>query len=224
MGISPCTYPGCADQHGDPVLTSLGMCEPCQRRFTRLLGWLVMDWVNLTTNLPLPAARGRQERRTADKVFGHPAEWASDMAAQIATSLNWTHDALADHLGDTPPPHLGVAERARVRAAWTYLECRIDRLAASGFGGDTAVEMRDLHGLVRSRLGLTRPRQLLPTPCPSCELRTLFRALDVQRRSEGHESYDSIDCGSCGHTIREEHYPFYTRVVLDTLLASDTAA
>jgi hypothetical protein len=44
----------------------------------------------------------------------------------------------------------------------------------------------------------------------------LFRAVDVGR--------DVIDCGHCGHTIREEHYPFYTRVVLDTLLASDHAA
>ncbi|MEV6555889.1 hypothetical protein AB0M22_09245 [Nocardia sp. NPDC051756] len=216
MGISPCTYPGCADLHGDPVLTSLGMCEPCQRRFTRLLGWLVMDWVHLSTNLPTPARRPQERIARGRQVFGHPAEWASDTSALIAGVLNEHHDALAEHLGDTRPPLPATAENVRVRAAWDYLECRIDRLAASSFGGDAAVDIRDLHGQIRSRLGLTRPRQLLPTPCPVCELRTLFRAVDVGR--------DVIDCGNCGHAIQEQHYPFYTRVVLDTLLASDHAA
>ncbi|BAD56356.1 hypothetical protein IU414_06490 [Nocardia farcinica] len=216
MSISPCTFPGCRDSAGDPALTSLGMCDPCQSQFSRLLGWLTMDWVNLTTTLPTPARRAQERVSRGRQVFGHPAEWASDTAAQIAAVLNETHDALADHLTETPPPHPGVGERYRVRAAWTYLECRIDRLAAAPFGGDVAVEMRDLHGQIRSRLGLTRPRQLLPTPCPSCELRTLFRSVDV--------GADSIDCGSCGHIIREEHYPFYTRMVLDTLLSSERAA
>lgn len=208
--ISPCTYPKCSGSNGDPQLTSLGMCELCQRRFARLLGWLVMDWVNISATLPIPAARGRQERHSTTKVFGHPAEWASDTAAEIAAVLNATHEALADHLGQTPPPHPGTVERVRVRAAWDYLECRIPQLAEYAGGEDAAIEMRDLHGKVRSRLGLTRPRQLLPTPCPACELRTLLRSVDAYN--------DSIECGSCGHVIREEHYPFYTRMVLDTIL------
>lgn len=209
MGISPCKYPKCADIHGDPQLTSLGMCEPCQRRFARLLGWLVMDWVNIATTLPTPARRA-QERRVTQVVYGHPAEWASDTAAEIGAILNESHDSLAEHLGETPPPHPGITEHLRVRAAWDYLECRIPQLAASDFAGDVAVDMRDLHGKVRSQLGLTRPRQLLPTPCPACELRTLYRSIDIR--------FDSIDCGHCGHVIREEHYPFYTRMVLDTIL------
>ncbi|WP_405137556.1 hypothetical protein [Nocardia sp. NBC_01388] len=210
--IGPCTFPNCADHHGAPYLTSLGMCEPCQARFARTLGWLVMDWVGIHTALPMPARRGRQERRTAQKVFGHPAEWASDTAAEIGAVLNETHDSLAEYLGETPPPHPGITERLRVRAAWNYLECRIDKLALTDFGGDAATEMRDLHNQVRSRLGLTRPRQLLPTPCPVCELRTLFRSIDIGR--------DYIECGGCGHVIGEEHYPFYTRMVLDTILDS----
>ena len=216
MGISPCKYPGCRDSNGEPYLTSLGMCEPCQRRFARLLGWLVMDWVNITTEMPTPARRAREILADPTRVYGHPAEWASDTAAEIATVLNGTHDTLADLLGDTPPPHPGIAERLRVRSAWCYLECRIPQLAAADFGGDMAEEMKDLHGKIRSSLGLTRPRKLLPTPCPSCELRTLFRTLDAH--------CDSIDCGNCGHVIREEHYPFYTRVVLDTLLEQGVAA
>ncbi len=212
--IRPCTYPKCSDMNGDPELTSDGMCPRCQKRFGRLLGWLVMDWVHIHTTMPTPARRGQQERRTAQKVFGHPAEWASDTAAEIAEVLNATHDSLADHLGQTPPPHPGITESNRVRAAWNYLECRISELALTDFGADAAIEMRDLHNQTRSRLGLTRPRQLLPTPCPACELRTLFRSIDFRR--------DYIECGSCNHVIREEHYPFYTRMVLDTIL--DNAA
>jgi hypothetical protein len=214
--IRPCTFPKCADRAGDAELTSEGMCPRCQKRFARLLGWLVMDWVHLSQELPTPARRGSGERTSAQKVFGHPAEWASDTAAEIAAVLNTTHDALADHLGSSPAPHPGVAERARVRAAWTFLECRIPQLALYGGGGDAAVEFRDLHHKVRSRLGLTRPRQLLPTPCPSCELRTLFRSIDAYN--------DSIECGNCGHTIREAHYPFYTRLVVESILSDSDAA
>jgi hypothetical protein len=214
MGVSPCKYPKCADLNGDPELTHDGMCHRCQKRFARLLGWLVMDWVYLATNLPTPAQRAQERVTRGRQVFGHPAEWASDTLAEIGATLNWTHDALADHLGETPPPHPGITETHRVRTAWNYLECRIDRLALTGFAADAAIEMRDLHGLVRSRLGLTRPRQLLPTPCPACELRTLFRMVDFRR--------DFIECGNCNHIIREEHYPFYTRMVLDTIL--DNAA
>ena len=63
---------------------------------------------------------------------------------------------------------------------------------------------------IRTRLGLTRQKQTLPTPCPACELRTLSRTIDFRS--------DFIDCENCGHIIREEHYPFYTRMVLDTIL------
>jgi Zn ribbon nucleic-acid-binding protein len=187
------------------------MCHRCQKRFARLLGWVVMDWVQLYTNLPTPAHRGQQERRTTQKVFGHPAEWASDTLADIAAVLNATHDGLAEHLGQSPAP-TSMSEAVRIRRAWEFLECRIPQLALYSGGQDAAIEIHDLHGSIRSRLGLTRPRQILPTPCPACELRgVLFRSIDVQ--------HDSIECGGCGHVIREEHYPFYTRMVLEEAAA-----
>ncbi|MFJ4653884.1 hypothetical protein ACIP5Y_21685 [Nocardia sp. NPDC088792] len=213
--IRPCTYPNCGGRDSDPALTGLGMCEHCQAQFARLLGRLVVDWVNLATNLPTPAQRAR-ERRSSQQVYGHPAEWASDTAAEIATVLNETHDALADYLIQSPAPHPGTGELVRVRAAWNFLECRIPDLAMYPGGEDAAIEMIDLHGKIRSRLGLNRARQILPTPCPSCELRTLFRSVDAHT--------DSIECGACGHVIREDHYPFYTRLVLDTILSSEPAA
>lgn len=216
MGIRPCTYPNCGGKDRDPELTNLGMCEPCQHRFARLLGWLVMDWVHLSTQLPTPSHGRKEERRTVNRVYGHPAEWASDTVADIAAVLNATHDGLAESLSQKPAPGM-PSELSRVRNAWNYLECRIPELALYAGGEDAALEMRDLHGQIRSRLGLTRPRQILPTPCPSCELRgVLFRSIDRHT--------DSIDCGACGHVIREEHYPFYTRVVLDTLLSEGVAA
>jgi Zn ribbon nucleic-acid-binding protein len=210
MTARPCVYPKCGAPNGDPELTSDGVCQSCQRRFTRLLGWLVMDWVNIHATLPTPARRNQQERRNVQQSFGHPAEWASDTAADIAAVLNEAHDGLADHLRESPAPNPAVAEQYRVRAAWNYLECRIPELSRTDFAYDIAAEMLDLHGRIRSRLGLTRPRQILPTPCPACELRTLYRTIDIRR--------DYIECGSCGHVIREEHYPFYTRMVLDLII------
>ncbi|MBF6133494.1 hypothetical protein IU501_10835 [Nocardia otitidiscaviarum] len=210
MTISPCKYPRCADHNGDPELTGDGMCDRCQRRFARLLARLTVDWVNLHAHLPTPPARRQAVRIAPERVYGHPAEWASDTAARIAVVLNETHDALADHLGETPPPHPGVTEHRRVRAAWYYLECRVPELALYPGGGDIAAEWLELHNQIRARLGLTQPRQLLPTPCPACELRTLERTVSPYN--------DSIECGACGHLIREEHYPFYARVVLDTIL------
>ncbi|MFE3051587.1 hypothetical protein [Nocardia sp. NPDC059236] len=191
------------------------MCEPCQRRLARLLGWLVLDWVNLATHLPTAVARLQAIRSSSERVYGHPAEWASDMSAEIAAKLNGAHDALADHLGETPPPHPGVTEHRRIRAAWTYLECRIPELALYDETGDITAELVELHNKIRARLGLTRPRQLLPTPCPACELRTLYRTVA--------QYSDSVECGHCGHVIREAHYSFYARVVLDTIL-DNTAA
>lgn len=207
--IRPCCYPRCGGRDTDPVLTSLGMCERCQTRLARTLGWVVMDWVHIHIHLPTPA-RGDRVRRSTQQVFGHPAEWASDTADQIAAVLGWTHDALADHLGDTPPPHPGTAELRRVRAAWNYLECRIPQLALSDFAADVAIELGELHRQIRVRLGMALPRQVLPTPCPACELRTLVRWMDIGR--------DQIECGNCGHAIDEKHYPFYARVVLDTII------
>ncbi|EOM78051.1 hypothetical protein DW322_11200 [Rhodococcus rhodnii] len=210
MTVRPCRHPRCDRDHGNPALTELGMCDPCQRHLHRLLGWLVLDWVNLARNLPTPTAPAGTDHRATRHTYGHPAEWASDTARSIADTLNEIHDALADHLGETPPPHPTVTDRIRVRAAWRYLEPRIHLLSATDWATDTVTELSDLHRKIRSRLGHTIPRTALPTPCPSCELRTLTRSQSPNR--------DAIECGACGWHIPDTDYQRYARIVLDTLV------
>lgn len=214
----PCVYPGCTDLDGNPRITTEGICVTvhhgrtggCQKRFRRDWRNIIIDWTHLHQQLPEPlaAVAGRGSRGTRD--YGHPAEWASDASAEIATLVNNWHDDLADYLGATPPPHPGTTELVRVRAAWNFIDPRIPDLSRQEWVGDTITEIRELHGKIRSRLGLTRPRLVLPAPCPRCELLTLVRSVDRYR--------DQIDCEHCGHVIRDDHYDFYTRLLLDTLV------
>lgn len=154
--------------------------------------------------------------RTGTREYGHPAEWASDKAALIATILNDTHDSLADALGNEPPPHPYTSEHIRIRAAYTYLTDHHTQLCRQDWAYDTAVEIRDQHRQIRNRLGQTRPRIILPAPCPRCEQSTLVRTIDYRR--------DQIDCEECGHTITGDHYEFYTRLLLDTFTPSKKPA
>lgn len=215
----PCRYPGCQDPedpHGNPRMTTENICtslgrngtdQGCQQRFRRDIRYLVTDWVQLQA-LPAPIRRPDNKIRRTTREYGHPAEWASDKAAHIAAILNDTHDALADALGHEPPPHPGTSEKVRVRAAWTYLAAHHNQLCRQYWVCDTAIEIRDQHRQIRSRLGQNRPRIILPTPCPRCEHFTLVRTIDYRR--------DQIDCGNCNHTITGDHYGFYTRLLLGT--------
>lgn len=186
------------------------MCQPCQRRFQKLLEWLVRDWLTLRQDMPTPVKRGTTTRTSATKTYGHPAEWASDTAAAIVTKLNDLHDALADHLKSPPPPHPGTTESGRIKAAWNYLRHRIPQLALYDETGDLTTELTDLHRTIRNSLGYNRHRETLPVPCPNCELKTVTRTADPYD--------DHITCENCGFTITEERYPFFVRMVLDTLI------
>lgn len=173
------------------------------------LYWLILDWINLTTNLPTPARRGPASRSAPTREYGHPAEWASDTAALIATTLHGWHEALAEHLNETPPPPDSTSETSRVVAAWHYLEPRTQALLDYA-GDDAAGEIRELHNRIRSTLGHNRPRHILPTPCVSCGLRTLTRAAGI-----GH---DFVLCEACGHTIRDADYPELVRTALNSII------
>lgn len=214
MSIAPCIYPGCVDHHGDLRLTSLGMCEQCQRRYRRVLWWLVLDWVHLATTMAAPLRTATAGRPTTGRVYGHPAEWASDTATQVADRLNDLHDDLSDHLHETPPPNPYVRDASRVRAAWSYLECRVDRLATHPAATDLALEVIELHGRIRARLGHTRPCYTLPLNCPDCELRTVVRTIDPGQ--------DLVSCQNCGWFTREENYGLFARMIIDAMIDEDT--
>lgn len=185
-------------------------------RFRLTLYRLVLDWIHLTTAFPSPLATGSSAgRRATSRIYGHPAEWASDTAALIATTLNGWHDTLADHLHETPPPPPSAPERVRILAAWRYLEPRVEQLLALTDTADdpaASTEIGELHHRIRWQLGHTRPRHTLPIPCPNtdCGLKTLQRTTGVGQ--------DMVVCAVCGYTVKDAHYPLLIRITLDTLI------
>lgn len=199
-------------------------------KLRRTLYWLALDWINLTTTLPTPPKR-EQMRRSNTREYGHPAEWASDTAADIADKFTSWHDMLAEERGERRPitgiivgssqkrrefytrVERAQDERRRVIAAWKYLEPRCEQLVELVDYEDLQ-ELPELHHRVRAVLGHYMPKYTLPIPCPSdeCGLRTLVRVQGVGQ--------DFISCDSCGYTIKEVHYPLLVRMTLDAFLSA----
>lgn len=205
MSVRPCVYPGCDRDNGDPELTDLGVCEHCQRRLRRCLENLVTYWAFIHTDMPAPAHRDAGSRHGRSTSFGHPAEWASDMADEIAAKLNWTHDVLADNLGDNPPPHDHAREAIRIRAAWRYLEPRIDRLSLLADADHICIELVDLASKVRGALGQTRARVWLKgVPCMQCGTAALTMV-----------DADLVECGGCLWTTTHERFGLLARHAID---------
>lgn len=182
-----------------------------EHRLQLHLYWLTLDWLTLATTFPMPARRTTAGRAAPTREYGHPAEWASDTAALIAHTLHGWHEALAEHLHETPPPTTDTAESTRVTAAWHYLNPRTAALLDYA-GEDAADEIRELHNKIRTTLGHTRPRYVLPTPCITCGLRTLTRTAAMSGQA------DFILCEACGHTIRDTDYPQLIRSALNTII------
>lgn len=177
---------------------------------------LALDWAYLRIVMP-KTPRGDDVRRSGSQDYGHPAEWASDTAASIATILSSWHDLMAEHRNERRPPT--GAEAVRVRAAWKYLDPRCAELMQL-VEDEALQEIPALHGYIRCVLGVTDPKYVLPLPCPNddCGLRTLMRTVSVRN--------DYIACGSCGYTIQEAYYPLLVRMALDTVIdasANNTA-
>jgi len=209
-GQNPCVYPNCRDIDGNPELTDQTICPKCRRAFRGLIPRIVKQYALLRLDLPTPAATGGTRVKTSPEP-GHPAEWASDTARDIAAKLNETEDALRDHVGLIPAPHPFTSEPGRVEHAYRTLTAHFDALCDSPGAATAAQELHDLHRSIRTRLGETSPRQHLPTPCPDCGLLTLSRFV-------GFDRSDRITCGNCRCVIRAEHYELYVRGVLTDLL------
>lgn len=211
MTQAPCVYPRCDDgtEEHEPRLTFNVVCNPCRKRFGKVLDWLREDYVVIKTGLPSPARRpgdGSKHQSPKAKSFGHPAEWPSDRAALIADQLNELEHDLREHLGDGAAVHPRVEEAHRVKLAHEYLTRHFDALCRHPAIEDYAANLIEIHSQNRSRLGLTRLVQKLPTPCPQCSVAALVR------------SVGSIDCVECGYNVPEDKYPLLTRIVLDDLI------
>lgn len=176
------------------------------RRDFYLLG---VDWVHLHTWLPTPPRK--EGRQSKVREYGHPAEWASDTAAEIAALFTSWHDMLADHRSETPPPK--GSEKTRVVAAWKYLEPRFDQLVTL-VDREALDEVHELHQKISNVLGLNNPPQRLDFPCPNsseCEnVASLDRIQGIGR--------DFISCGFCNYTVPEDLYPLLVRCALDAVI------
>jgi len=174
---------------------------------------LALDWIHLHTQLPTPAHT--QGRRAKTQEYGHPAQWASDKAAQIADLFHEWHDLMAEHRNETPPPPPTSAEKIRVTRAWKYLEPRIEQLVTI-VEAEALKEIPQLHHQIRNALGLNKPHEILPMPCPNshCGLKTMCRTINV--------GTDTIRCATCGYTVHDDpdgrNYQWLIRVCLDTLI------
>ena len=206
---------------------------------TRLRGVLyelTMDWIFLNEQLPIPSSAGGQ-RSSNVRVYGHPAEWASDQCRRIADVLWSWHDAVAEHRGETRPrPIVGRAgtrgrrEQQVIVDAWKYLEPRIEEILTERvplsrmclpapwlwewmFEDDAFGELFDLRRTIKFRTAQARPKYVLPLPCPSseCGMRALERVFGMKDRP------DFIVCSVCGYTVNAENYSFLVRTLVDTL-------
>lgn len=203
------------------------------RSLRRVLYQLTLDWIHLHDALPQPTGGGGRSSNV--KVYGHPAEWASDQCAQIVDLLWGWHDLVAEKRGETRPVPVLVAGRRREEralvAAWRYLEPRVEWMLEQGrwcrpsevpvpwriyfdwlIEDEAMSELFSLHREIRTRTGGNRLRYVLPIPCPVSECG--MRALE---RTAGMQGQDYIVCGACGYTATDATYDFLVRVMLDTL-------
>lgn len=211
--ISPCVFPGCRDNDGNPRLTRDTICESSRRFYAGMLDKLALHYILIRRDMPAPAAPpGEKVMRIVAKTYGHPAEWASDTARAIADLLNDTHDGLAEHLHREPPPHPQSRELGRVAAAHHFLTVNFHDLCVWPAAADTAEALHDLNRRIRSGLGHTDPRRFLPVPCPNCDVLGLIRTLD-------EDGTDRVDCHSCGEVIPSDRYAWWTRTLLEETLA-----
>lgn len=206
--IGPCVFPGCRGEDGNPVLTALGICPDCQPKLHRLLTDVVLDYVNLKRNMPKPVPKSRNGRGAASRAgYGHPAEWASDTAAEIKETLFWFADELADFLLTPPPAMLGGDEAAAVNACYRFLLNNFDFLARHDMAGHVAAELLELHKAVREGMGHTRMGERLPAPCPRCDVAALIRRPPARpRRGMPAQDPPPIRCANCGHEIELSRY------------------
>lgn len=218
--IGPCLYPGCRDVDGNPRLTRDVICLPSRRHYWTIIDRLVLHYVLIRRDLPAPTPPpGERVMRVQTREYGHPREWASDTAREIADQLSEAHDGLAEYLSHDGPPWQGHDEARRVVISHHYLTAWFDYLCVMPGAGDTAEALHDLDRQVRSGLGKTDPRRFLPVPCPNqeCGLLGLVRTID------GGTGEDRVDCHGCGEVIPAERYSWWTRTLLDEMItANDT--
>lgn len=219
MKVAPCVYPSCSGDEGQPVLTSLTVCDDCRHRLRRLLDDVALDYARLKRYMPKPAPSGTGGGGGGQKSFGHPAEWASSTAQDIARNLNEIHDDLADVLGATPAPHPGTDEAGQVARAHRFLVANFPALCTASVLDWAAVVWSESHTGVMRSLGMTRMVKRLAAPCPTCGVCAMV-LIPAPRPRRGQPPQDAfIQCRECGADFDAAAYDGYTREVVQIVKA-----
>ena len=193
MSISPCQYPDCKQDMGNPALTQNMFCDQCTHWFKRTLQWVLEDYTTLKTTLPRPFTTTTAARGGTKTGYGHPREWASNLAQNIAL---WAGEVTNNYLQDFGYlPYDLSTEQAAIRKAAESWPQWWDELAARWDGaGEFAEEARDYHRQARAGLGHTRMVTSLSAPCPRCDLKALVVV----------QGTDTVSCEYCGWAGTEE--------------------
>lgn len=203
MSVSPCKYPGCKDIDGNPELTETQFCVRCQTRLQRMLERLYESYGHLKTGLPRPMVTTTAARGAPVKGYGHPREWASSLAQDIARISATYTAALLKHLyGHEVRTAFGwpIADVLRLEESRLMHGCTIiwkqhwDQLIEWDQCPDMVEELSRLQSQAKFGLGEVRMVRRLIAPCPKCDVRALTTALASQ----------TVECASCGHRFASD--------------------
>lgn len=190
------------------------MCARSRRHYWNRVQGLVALYAEIKTAMP-SLTRGEVSSSGTSKSFGHPAQWASDTAREIARLLNDLEDDLRDTLGHAPPPNEHTTSEARmVDHAWKYISNRFDALCTHPAAGDLAQGVLDLHSRIRGAMGYRRRFRYLPgVPCRACDVVGYMVAGDG-------EGSDRITCEKCDAELPPQLVEFTIRTVSEERLAN----
>lgn len=163
-----CVYPDCEETTLDV------MCDSSRSRYRRILDLLVMDYAAIKHTMPLPT-KAKVGITGNLRTYGHPAEGASDLTADIAGALNWIEDDLRNYLGHAPPPHPRVEEHRLVRHAHRYLADRFHDLCTFPAALEAADEIVTLQRKCQAMIGHVQLPQRLKRRCQHCQQRSVMR-------------------------------------------------
>lgn len=182
-----------------------------------LIKSLIDDWHWLTTELPTPQ---RPEGRSSNTVnYGHPAQWASDTADEIAELLASFRDLLWERMGaEVPYGHVDHNARGstwRIRRTG-FLKLAEYFLAPENAGledirseldTDLFERMENIHNQVLSQRTLPQPA-VTSIPCVRCS--------SALNRDWGPPA--RYACSGCEFSISLEDFPAYADALKDVVV------
>lgn len=212
-------------KRGALILAEDGLCLPCTGQATTGISELPRDYVDLGQGLQRGSA-GMAELVAASKELPAPlrvnlAALASELvrvattwAEPVAERLNIDWDSRLMDRHARPGYALQRATRLLTTNMSVLLAVRDFEVLVWADDGRyhraepcdgiaAALELLDLHHLVRSALGLTRLTHRLPAPCPRCENLTLIR----------DNGKDDVHCQRCGISWPYEDYQRLTLIL-----------